>query len=90
LAWALIATGDLAGAEEQLADYLVMELIVDLPVATVSADTAYIGGGMSMWTTGEISTVYKSAAALGVRAGMSTQKAASIMLAEAKTPPEPE
>lgn len=57
-----------------------------LPVATVSTDTAYIGVGMSLWQTGRISVVNKSAEALGVRVGMSTQEAASILLANAKMP----
>jgi hypothetical protein len=63
---------------------------IDLPTATVSADSAYIGVGMSIWTTGVISAANKSAKAMGIRAGMSTQEATSIMLAKAQTPPEPD
>jgi hypothetical protein len=62
---------------------------IDLPAATISADTAYIGVGMSLWTTGEISAVNKSAAVLGVRVGMSAREAASILVTTAGTPPSP-
>jgi hypothetical protein len=57
---------------------------IGVPAATVSADSAYIGVGMSLWATGTISVANKSAKALGVRAGMSTQEAATRMLGGAK------
>jgi hypothetical protein len=60
---------------------------LDIPAATVSANTAYVGAGMSVWTTGKLSVVNKTAEALGVRVGMGVQEAAQIMLAKAKTPP---
>jgi hypothetical protein len=55
-----------------------------IPAATVGADSAYIGAGMSLWTTGTISVANETAKALGVRAGMSVQEAATIMLAATK------
>jgi len=61
----------------------------DIPAATVSADSAYIGVGMSLWTTGTISVANESAKALGVRVGMSTQEAATLMLAAAKASIQP-
>jgi hypothetical protein len=39
---------------------------------------------MSLWTTGTISVANETAKALGVRAGMSVQEAATIMLAATK------
>ena len=38
---------------------------IGLPIATVSADTAYIGVGMSLWTTGASSVVNESAELIG-------------------------
>lgn len=54
-----------------------------IPAATVSADSAYIGVAMSLWTTGRISVVNKAAEALGVKVGMPAHEAADILLARA-------
>ena len=41
---------------------------------------------MSLWTTGKVSMVNESAAALGVQVRMSAQEAASIKLMNARSP----
>lgn len=58
-----------------------------IPAATVSADTAYMGVALSLWTTGKISVVNKTAEALGVKVGMTTQEAAEIMATKATPKP---